>query len=128
MADKKPTDLVKIFVRNDTEELEDEVNEWLENNPEFYIDKMQFFVQEGSCYIKRYVVCDFCLREDFEKEEETNLTEELLKGLIGAVNELTDTVKELTNKKENQYTELCFICRAVRLAKPLIVLDSLLQH
>lgn len=100
MADKKPTNLVKIFVRNDTEELEDEVNEWLENNPEFCIGKMQFFVQEGSCYIKRYVVCDFCLREDLE-EEETNLTEELLKGLIGAVNELTDTVKELTNKKEN---------------------------
>ena len=99
MADKKPTDLVKIFVRNDTEELEDEVNEWLENNPEFYIGKMQFFMQEGSCYIKRYVVCDFCLREDLE--EETNLTEELLKGLIGAVNELTDTVKELTNKKES---------------------------
>ncbi len=57
-------------------------------------------MQEGSCYIKRYVVCDFCLREDLE-EEKTNLTEELLKGLIGAVNELTDTVKELTNKKEN---------------------------
>lgn len=100
MADKKPTDLVKIFAKNDIEELEDEVNEWLEDNPEFYIDKMQFFVQEGSCYIKRYVVCDFCLREDLE-EEETNLTEELLKSLIGAVNELTDTVKELTNKKEN---------------------------
>ena len=100
MADKKPTDLVKIFAKNDIKELEDEVNEWLEDNPEFYIDKMQFFVQEGSCYVKRYVVCDFCLREDLE-EEETNLTEELLKGLIGAVNELTDTVKELTNKKEN---------------------------
>lgn len=100
MADKKPTDLVKIFAKNDIEELEDEVNKWLEDNPEFYIDKMQFFVQEGSCYVKRYVVCDFCLREDLE-EEETNLTEELLKGLIGAVNELTDTVKELTNKKEN---------------------------
>lgn len=98
MTDKKPTDLVKIFAKNDIKELEDEVNEWLENNPEFYIDKMQFFVQEGSCYVKRYVVCDFCLREDLE-EEETNLTEELLKGLIGAVNELTDTVKELTNKK-----------------------------
>lgn len=101
MADKKPTDLVKIFAKNDIEELEDEVNKWLEDNPEFYIDKMQFFVQEGSCYIKRYVVCDFCLREDLEEEKETNLAEELLKGLIGAVNELTDTVKELTNKKEN---------------------------
>lgn len=101
MADKKPTDLVKIFAKNDIEELEDEVNKWLEDNPEFYIDKMQFFVQEGSCYIKRYIVCDFCLREDLEEEKETNLAEELLKGLIGAVNELTDTVKELTNKKEN---------------------------
>ena len=101
MADKKPADLVKIFAKNDIKELEDEVNEWLEHNPEFYIDKIQFFVQEGSCYVKSYVVCDFCLREDLENEKETNLTEELLKGLIGAVNELTDTVKELTNKKEN---------------------------
>ena len=93
--------LVKIFVKNCEETLEDEVNKWLEDNPEFYIDKMQFFVQEGSCYIKRYVVCDLCLKEDLEPEKETNLTEELLKGLIGAVNELTDTVKELTNKKES---------------------------
>ena len=54
MANKKPTDLVKIFARNDIEELEDEVNKWLEDNPEFYIDKMQFFVQEGSCYVKSY--------------------------------------------------------------------------
>ena len=105
MADKTPTDLVTIFVTNATEEPEDEGPEWLENHPELSIDKMQFFVQEGSCYIKRYIVCDFCLREDLEEdleeEKETNLTEELLKGLIGAVNELTDTVKELTNKKEN---------------------------
>lgn len=95
MVNKEPTSIVKIFERNDTVDLEDEVNKWLEDNPGFYINKMQFFVREGSCYVKSYVVCDFHLKE------ETNLTEELLKGLIGAVNELTDTVKELTNKKEN---------------------------
>lgn len=61
---------------------------------------MKLTKDDNSRYIT--LVCDFCLREDLEKEEEeTNLTEELLKGLIGAVNELTDTVKELTNKKEN---------------------------
>lgn len=101
MADKKPADLVKIFVRNYPEELEDEVNKWLEDNPEFYIDKMQFFVYDAPSYCKYYIVCDLCLKEDLEPEKETNLTEELLKGLIGAVNELTDTVKELTNKKES---------------------------
>lgn len=98
MADKKPMDLVKIFVDSTSEGLEREVNEYLENNPELYIDKMQFSIKATGSYHK-YLVCDFCLREDLEKEEpETNLTEELLKGLIGAVNELTDAVKSLTKK------------------------------
>lgn len=99
MADKKPTDLIKVFV-SDRYSIEDEINEWLEKNPEFYLDQMKLTKDDNSRYIT--LICDFCLREDLEKEEEeTNLTEELLKGLIGAVNELTDTVKELTNKKEN---------------------------
>lgn len=102
MANKKPTDFIKVF-HADKFELEEEVNEWLEQNPEFYLDQMEFVKEESP---SRYVtlVCDFCLREDLDKEEsekDTSLTEELLKGLIGAVNELTDTVKELTNKKEN---------------------------
>jgi hypothetical protein len=102
MADKKPTDLIKIF-HADKFELEEEVNEWLEQNPEFYLDQMEFVKEESP---SRYVtlVCDFCLRKDLEDQEpekDTALTEELLKGLIGAVNELTDTVKELTNKKES---------------------------
>ena len=99
MANKKPTDLIKVFV-SDRYSLEEKINEWLEKNPEFYLDQMELTKDDNSRYIT--LVCDFCLREDLEKEEEeTNLTEELLKGLIGAVNELTDTVKELTNKKEN---------------------------
>lgn len=99
MADKKPMDLVKIFDGSDIENLEDEINEYLERNPELYIDKMQFSINTGTTPCRKYVVCDFCLREDLEKEEsETNLTEELLKGLIGAVNELTDAVKSLTKK------------------------------
>lgn len=102
MADKKPTDFIKVFIA-DKFNLEDEVNEWLEDNPDFYLDQMKLVKDDSP---SRYVtlVCDFCLREDLDKEEpkeETNLTEELLKGLIGAVNELTDTVKELTNKKES---------------------------
>ncbi len=101
MADKKPTDLIKVFV-SDKYSIEEKINEWLEKNPEFYLDQMELTKDDNSRYIT--LICDFCLREDLEKEEEeeeTNLTEELLKGLIGAVNELTDTVKELTNKKEN---------------------------
>lgn len=102
MADKKPTDFIKVFIK-DKFSLEDEVNEWLEDNPEYYLDQMKLVKDDSP---SRYVtlVCDFCLREDLDKEEpkeETNLTDELLKGLIGAVNELTDTVKELTNKKES---------------------------
>ena len=100
MADKKPTDLIKVFV-SDKYSIEEKINEWLEKNPEFYLDQMELTKDDNSRYIT--LICDFCLREDLEKEEEeeeeTNLTEELLKGLIGAVNELTDTVKELTNKK-----------------------------
>lgn len=98
MADKKPTDLIKVFV-SDRYSIEEKINEWLEKNPEFYLDQMKLTKDDNSRYIT--LICDFCLREDLEKEEETNLTEELLKGLIGAVNELTDTVKELTNKKES---------------------------
>lgn len=102
MADKKPTDFIKVFIK-DKFSLEDEVNEWLEDNPEYYLDQMKLVKDDSP---SRYVtlVCDFCLREDLDKEEpekDTALTEELLKGLIGAVNELTDTVKELTNKKES---------------------------
>lgn len=104
MADKKPCDLVKIFVNTSAMDLEEDVNDWLRKNPEFYIDKMQFFVSEGTTSYTKYLVCNLCLREDLGEEEikeDASLTEELLKGLIGAVNELTDTVKELTNKKEN---------------------------
>lgn len=102
MENKKPTDFIKVFIA-DKFNLEDEVNEWLEDNPDFYLDQMKLVKDDSP---SRYVtlVCDFCLREDLDKEEpkeETNLTDELLKGLIGAVNELTDTVKELTNKKES---------------------------
>jgi hypothetical protein len=99
MADKKPMDLVRIFDGSDIENLESEINEYLKRNPELYIDKMQFSINTGTTPCRKYIVCDFCFREDLKKEEpETNLTEELLKGLIGAVNELTDAVKSLTKK------------------------------
>lgn len=98
MADKKPMDLVKIFSMSDIRLLENEINEYLKDNPELYIDKMQFFINT-SATCRKYIICDFRSREDLKKEgPETNLTEELLKGLIGAVNELTDAVKSLTKK------------------------------
>lgn len=52
--------LVKIFVKNCEEALEDEINKWLEDNPEFYIDKMQFFVHKKNNGVDvYYVVCNF---------------------------------------------------------------------
>lgn len=103
MADKKPCDLVKIFVDDNTGALEEKINKWLEENPEFYLDNMRFSIWGGTCYVDKYVICNFCLREDLENKngDEAVLTNELLKGLIGAVNELSDTMKELTNKKES---------------------------
>lgn len=101
MADKKPIDLVNIFNSSDIGILERKINEYLEDNPELYIDKIQFSINTGTTSYRKYVICNFRLREDFKEEkskEETNLTEELLKGLIGAVNELTDAVKSLTKK------------------------------
>ena len=56
--------LVKIFVKNNVEALEDEINKWLEDNPEFYIDKMQFFVHKKNNGVDVYfVVCNFCLKK-----------------------------------------------------------------
>jgi len=98
MADKKPVDFIKTFIGSYITTIEDEINRWLEDNPEFYLDKMNT-VRSDTGYFT--IICDFCLREDLEEaSEETNLTNELLKGLIGAVNELTDSVKELTTKKD----------------------------
>ena len=52
--------LVKIFVKNCEETLEDEVNKWLEDNPGFYIDNMQFFVHKQNNGVDiYYVVCNF---------------------------------------------------------------------
>lgn len=102
MANRKPCDRVEIFRNLYIDNLKKEMNEWLEANPDFYLDQMTM-TESDNCYIT--VVCDFCLREgvneeDKEEDSETNLTNELLKGLIGAVNELTDSVKELTTKKD----------------------------
>lgn len=102
MANRKPCDRIEIFRNLYIDNLKKEMNEWLEANPDFYLDQMTM-TESDNCYIT--VVCDFCLREgvneeDKEEDSETNLTNELLKGLIGAVNELTDSVKELTTKKD----------------------------
>ena len=102
MANRKPCDHIEIFQNAYTYNLKKEMNEWLEANPDFYLDQMTITQNDNNYYT---VVCDFCLREgvneeDKEEDSETNLTNELLKGLIGAVNELTDSVKELTTKKD----------------------------
>lgn len=67
MANKKPCDFIKVFIA-DKFNLEDEVNKWLEDNPEFYLDQMKLVKDDSP---SRYVtlVCDFCLREDLEEDE-----------------------------------------------------------
>lgn len=98
MADKKPCDRVEVFMESSIYELRDEMNSWLKANPDFYIDQMTM-TEKGGYYS---VVCDLCLREDAEEDDDKvkiNLSEHLLEGLIEAVNELTDTVKTLTEKK-----------------------------
>lgn len=102
MANKNPCDRVEVFMESSIYELRDEMNSWLKANPDFYIDQMTM-TEKGGYYS---VVCDLCLREDIEDDDEEkddevkiNLSEHLLEGLIEAVNELTDTVKTLTEKK-----------------------------
>ena len=103
MANKKPCDFIKVFIA-DKFNLEDEVNKWLEDNPEFYLDQMKLVKDDSP---SRYVtlVCDFCLKDDLEDEEKEEegfkepTVKDYFKGLIGAVNELTDAVKQLTKEK-----------------------------
>lgn len=97
MANKNPCDRIEVFMESSIYELRDEMNSWLKANPDFYIDQMTM-TEKGGYYS---VVCDLCLRDDEEKDDEVkiNLSEHLLEGLIEAVNELTDTVKTLTEKK-----------------------------
>ena len=95
-----PCDLIKAFAGDSIYEIEDDINEWIENNPEYYLDK---FEMTASGY--KTVLCDFCLRDDLEDEEKEEegfrepTVKDYFKGLIGAVNELTDAVKQLTKEK-----------------------------
>ena len=97
MANKTPCDRIEVFMESSIYELRDEMNSWLKANPDFYIDQMTM-TEKGGYYS---VVCDLCLRDDEEEDDKVkiNLSEHLLEGLIEAVNELTDTVKTLTEKK-----------------------------
>lgn len=99
MANRKPCDRIEIFRDNYIGTLKGKINEWLEANPDFYLDQVAMTNDNNNFTI----LCDFCLREGVneneDKDENKILTEELLKGLIVAVNELTDTVKALTDKK-----------------------------
>ena len=97
MADKKPCDHIEVFMESSIYELRDSMNLWLKSHPDFYIDQMTM-TEKGGYYS---VVCDLCLRDEEPKEEKEDLKEELLKGLIGAVNELTDAVKNIDRKTEN---------------------------
>lgn len=96
MANKNPCDHIEVFMASSIYELRDEMNLWLESNPDFYIDQMTM-TEKGGYYS---VVCDLCLKDDEEDDDKVkiNLSEHLLEGLIEAVNELTDTVKILTEK------------------------------
>lgn len=89
-------DYVEAFSGDSVYKIKDDINEWLEDNPEYYLDRMEM-VSPSAGY--KSVLCDFVLK-DAEPEDETETeeevpTKELLLGLIGAVNELTDAVKEL---------------------------------
>ena len=94
-------DYVEAFSGDTIYKIKDDINEWLEDNPEYYLDRMEM-VSTSSGY--KSVLCDF-VRKDDEPETETKTEKEevpireLLLGLIGAVNELTDAVKTLTEKK-----------------------------
>lgn len=89
-------DYIEAFSGDSIYEIKDGINEWLEDNPEYYLDKMEMVSIPAG---RKSVLCDF-VRKDAEFEEETKTEEEevpireLLLGLIGAVNELTDAVKE----------------------------------
>lgn len=94
-------DYVEVFPGDSVYEIKDDINKWLEDNPEYYLDRMEM-VSISSGY--KSALCDF-VRKDDEPETETKTEKEeipireLLLGLIEAVNELTDTVKTLTEKK-----------------------------
>lgn len=87
-------DYVEAFSGDTIYKIKDDINEWLEDNPEYYLDRMEM-VSASSGY--KSALCDF-VRKDDESENKTEEEEipirELLLGLIGAVNELTDAVKE----------------------------------
>ena len=94
-----PCDLIKAFTGDSVYDIENNINKWIENNPEYYLDK--FEMTTGATGYKS-VLCDFCLRDDLEDEEEDfkePTVKDYFKGLIGAVNELTDAVKQLTKEK-----------------------------
>ena len=89
-------DYVEAFSGDNVYKIKDDINKWLEDNPEYYLDRMEM-VSPSAGY--KSVLCDFVLK-DAEPEEETKTEEEevpireLLIGLVGAINELTDAVKE----------------------------------
>ena len=89
-------DYVEAFSGDSVYKIKDDINEWLEDNPEYYLDRMEM-VSPSTGY--KSVLCDF-VRKDAEPEDEAKTEEEevpireLLIGVIGAINELTDAVKE----------------------------------
>ena len=100
-------DYVEAFSGDSIYEIKDDINEWLEDNPEYYLDRMEM-VSTSAGY--KSVLCDF-VRKDAEPEDEVKTEDEaktedeevpireLLIGVIGAINELTDAVKEKNNDK-----------------------------
>ena len=81
----------KVFKQGSWINIEKEINVFLKDNPN--LDLKQIEEEDNSSNVIVH-----CVFEEKKKEKE-NLTEELLEGLIGAVNELTDAVKTLTEKK-----------------------------
>lgn len=84
--------MTKVFCEKYSSALESAIVNFEKENPN--LKMINSSLAEDSGWLT--AVCSYIEKEP--KEEPT--TNQLLEGLIGAVNELTDAVKELTIKKD----------------------------
>lgn len=85
--------MVKVFCGKMFDKLGDEIKEFEEENPNLEVVSVGGLTEDKDGWLTLAVA----YKEKNKKEEPT--TNQLLEGLIGAVNELTDTVGLLTEKK-----------------------------
>jgi hypothetical protein len=85
--------MTKVFCNKYSSALQSAIVDFEKENPNLKMINSSL-VEDGGGWLT--AVCSYVEKE--AKEEPT--TNQLLEGLIGAVNELTDAVKELTIKKD----------------------------